>query len=175
MLHLQFRRVSTTAMVFGGVFVAWAGGFLMVWLYGQTWFLDVSILGANLRDVFHLHTVNLSVAVWVGFLALFGIATDDGVLMATYLDQSFGARRPRTRGEVRNAAVAAAARRVRPALMTSATTVLALLPVLSLTGRGADIMIPMAIPSFGGMLVALLTLFIVPVLYAWREERGLPD
>ena len=174
-LHLQFRRVSTTAMVFGGVFVAWAGGFLMVWLYGQTWFLDVSILGANLRDVFHLHTVNLSVAVWVGFLALFGIATDDGVLMATYLDQSFGARRPRTRGEVRDAAVAAAARRVRPALMTSATTVLALLPVLSLTGRGADIMIPMAIPSFGGMLVALLTLFIVPVLYAWREERGLPD
>ena len=174
-LHLQFRRVSTTAMVFGGVFVAWAGGFIMVWLYGQTWFLDVSILGANLRDVFHLHTVNLSVAVWVGFLALFGIATDDGVLMATYLDQSFGARRPRTRGEVRDAAVAAAARRVRPALMTSATTVLALLPVLSLTGRGADIMIPMAIPSFGGMLVALLTLFIVPVLYAWREERGLPD
>ena len=57
--------------------------------------------------------------------------------------------------------------------MTSATTILALLPVLTLTGRGADIMIPMAIPSFGGMTVATLTYFTVPVLYAWREERSL--
>jgi Cu(I)/Ag(I) efflux system membrane protein CusA/SilA len=57
--------------------------------------------------------------------------------------------------------------------MTSATTILALLPVLTLTGRGADIMIPMAIPVFGGMAMALLTLFIVPVLYAWRGERGI--
>jgi Cu(I)/Ag(I) efflux system membrane protein CusA/SilA len=57
--------------------------------------------------------------------------------------------------------------------MTSETTILALLPVLSLTGRGADIMIPMAIPSFGGMVVALLTLFTVPVLYSLREERSL--
>ena len=54
--------------------------------------------------------------------------------------------------------------------MTTATTVLALLPVLTSTGRGSDIMIPMAIPSFGGMLIALVTLFVVPVLYAWREE-----
>ncbi len=172
-LQLQFRVVSTTAMVFGGVFVAWAGGFAMVWMYGQPWFLDVSFLGVSLREMFNVHTVNLSVAVWVGFLALFGIATDDGVLMATYLDQSFAAHRPASRAEVRAATVAAAERRVRPALMTSATTILALLPVLTLTGRGADIMIPMAIPSFGGMTVATLTLFIVPVLYAWREERSL--
>jgi Cu(I)/Ag(I) efflux system membrane protein CusA/SilA len=54
--------------------------------------------------------------------------------------------------------------------MTTATTVLALLPVLTSTGRGSDIMIPMAIPAFGGMLVALITLFVVPVLFAWREE-----
>jgi Cu(I)/Ag(I) efflux system membrane protein CusA/SilA len=54
--------------------------------------------------------------------------------------------------------------------MTSATTILALLPVLTLTGRGSDIMIPMAIPSFGGMVLALLTLFTVPVLYGLREE-----
>jgi Cu(I)/Ag(I) efflux system membrane protein CusA/SilA len=172
-LYMQFKRVSTTAMVFGGVFVAWAGGFAMVWLYGQPWFLDLAFLGVPLRDMFSVHTVNLSVAVWVGFLALFGIATDDGVLMATYLDQSFLEHRPENRAEVRRAAIAAAERRVRPALMTSATTILALLPVLTLTGRGADIMIPMAIPSFGGMTVALLTLFIVPVLYAWREERAL--
>ncbi|MBE0567310.1 MAG: efflux RND transporter permease subunit, partial [Krumholzibacteria bacterium] len=172
-LYLQFRRVSTTAMVFSGVFVAWAGGFAMIWLYAQPWFLDASFLGVSLREMFNLHQVNLSVAVWVGFLALFGIATDDGVLMATYMDQSFREHRPATRAQVRTATIAAAERRVRPALMTSATTILALLPVLTLTGRGADIMIPMAIPSFGGMCVALLTLFVVPVLYAWREERGL--
>ncbi|MEN8006614.1 MAG: efflux RND transporter permease subunit [Candidatus Krumholzibacteriota bacterium] len=170
-LYLQFRSVLTTAMVFAGVFVAWAGGFVMVWLYGQPWFLDFSFLGASLRDLFHIQPVNLSVAVWVGFLALFGIATDDGVLMATYMDLTFARKRPATRADIRRATVAAATRRVRPALMTSATTILALMPVLTLTGRGADIMIPMAIPSVGGMLIALLTLFTVPVLYSLREER----
>jgi Cu(I)/Ag(I) efflux system membrane protein CusA/SilA len=173
-LQLQFGRLTTTFMVFGGVFLAWAGGFWLIWLYGQPWFLDVGFLGVELRHLFNIHTVNLSVAVWVGFLALFGIATDDGVVMATYLDQSFRQRRPQSRDDVRRAVIAGAQRRVRPALMTSATTILALLPVLTLTGRGADIMIPMAIPVFGGMLMALLTLFVVPVLYAWREERGLP-
>ncbi len=170
-LQLQFRRLSTTLMVFAGVFVAWAGGFWLLWLFGQPWFLDASFLGADLRELFNVHTVNLSVAVWVGFLALFGIATDDGVVMATYLDQSFRRRQPADRAGIRAAVIAGARRRVRPALMTSATTILALLPVLTLTGRGADIMIPMAIPVFGGMAMALLTLFIVPVLYAWREER----
>jgi len=170
-LYLQFKSVGTTFIVFAGVFVAWSGGFIMVWLYGQDWFLDGTFLGADLREVFRLGPVNLSVAVWVGFLALFGIATDDGVLMATYLDLRFKSDRPATRAAVRRAVITAAERRVRPALMTSATTILALLPVLSLTGRGADIMIPMAIPSFGGMVMALVTLFTVPVLYAARQER----
>jgi Cu(I)/Ag(I) efflux system membrane protein CusA/SilA len=172
-LYLQFRAVTTTAMVFAGVFVAWSGGFVMVWLYGQPWFLDFDLFGASMRELFHIHPVNLSVAVWVGFLALFGIATDDGVLMATYLDQRFRNDKPTTRQAVRRATVEAATRRVRPALMTSATTILALLPILTLTGRGSDIMIPMAIPSFGGMMAALLTLFTVPVLYCLREERKL--
>ncbi len=172
-LFLQFRSAMTTAMVFSGIFVAWAGGFVMVWLYGQPWFLDVSFFGVELRELFQIHPINLSVAVWVGFIALFGIASDDGVLMATYLETSFARRRPVGRAEIREATIAAAVRRVRPALMTSATTILALLPVLTLTGRGADIMIPMAIPSVGGMLVALLTLFIVPTLYCgWREWRS---
>ena len=71
-LQFQFRRIGTTAIVFSGVVVAWAGGFLMLWLYGQPWFLDTSVLGASLRELFSIHTVNLSVAVWVGFIALFG-------------------------------------------------------------------------------------------------------
>ncbi len=169
-LYLQFKSVLTTTMVFAGVFVAWGGGFVMVWLYGQPWFLDFSVMGVPLRELFNIHPINLSVAIWVGFLALFGIATDDGVLMATYMDLTFSDQKPQDRAAVRRAAVMAATRRVRPALMTSATTILALMPILTLTGRGADIMIPMAIPSFGGMVVALITLFTVPTLYCLREE-----
>ena len=178
-LYFQFTSVSTTAMVFSGIFVAWAGGFTMIWLYGQGWFLDFAVFGVNLRELFQMQPINLSVAIWVGFIALFGIASDDGVVMATYLKQSFARNRPRSVVEVREATLQAGLRRVRPCLMTLATTVLALLPVLSSTGKGSDIMVPMAIPSFGGMLLVLLTMFVVPVLYAareeWRVRRDPPD
>jgi Cu(I)/Ag(I) efflux system membrane protein CusA/SilA len=169
-LYFQFRRVSTTVLVFSGIAVAWAGGFIMIWLYDQPWFLDFSVFGVGMRDLFQVHTINLSVAVWVGFLALFGIATDDGVVMATYLKQMFAERRPATQDAVREATRLAAARRVRPCLMTTATTVLALIPVLTSTGRGADIMVPMAIPAFGGMIFEVVTMFVVPVLYSGVEE-----
>ena len=118
-----------------------------------------------------MHTINLSVAVWVGFIALFGIATDDGVLIGTYLDQSMKKNKPKTLEELKEAVLEAGSRRIKPAIMTSATTIIALLPVLTSTGRGADIMIPMAIPAFGGMIVAAITYFITPVLYYMREER----
>lgn len=166
LLYLQFRRVSTTAIVFSGVAVACSGGFLLLWLYGQPWFLDVTILEVNLRDLFQMHPVRMSTAIAVGFLALFGIATDDGVVMATYLDESFAANRPVRHTDVLEATVLAAKRRVRPCLMTTATTILALLPVLTSQGRGADIMVPMAIPIVGGMIVELMTMFVVPVLYS---------
>ena len=172
-LYLQFRSVAVTLMVFSGVFVAWGGGFLMLWLYDQPWFLDAEVFDTNLRQLFGVQSVNLSVAVWVGFLALFGIATDDGVVMATRLKQEFDERTPRSVDEVRAASIAGGTRRIRACLMTTATTTLALLPVLSSTGRGSDIMIPMAIPTFGGMTVALITLFVVPVLYCWVEELKL--
>ncbi|HPC95352.1 MAG TPA: efflux RND transporter permease subunit [Sedimentisphaerales bacterium] len=169
-LYLQFKRVSTTALVFSGILVAWAGGFLMIWLYARPWFLDFSIFGANMRDLFQVHPINLSVAIWVGFLALFGIASDDGVVMCTYLEQSFRNRPTETVPQIRKAVVAAGSRRVRPCLMTTATTILALIPVLTSTGRGSDIMVPMAIPSFGGMTIEVLTMLIVPVLYSALEE-----
>jgi copper/silver efflux system protein len=172
-LYFQFRSVPRTLIVFSGIAVAWAGGFVMIWLYGQGWFADFGVFGTNMRDLFQLHAINLSVAVWVGFLALFGIAVDDGVVMMTYLRQSSEERPTRTVAEIREATVQAGLRRVRPCLMTSATTILALLPILTSTGRGADIMIPMAIPSVGGMSLVLLTMFTVPVLFAWVEERKL--
>ena len=172
-LYFQFRSVGTSLMVFTGIAVAFAGGFLMIWLYGQDWFLNFNFFGENLRDLFQMHPINLSVAVWVGFIALFGIATDDGVVMATYLTQIFERNTPKNKKQIRAAVVEAGEKRIRPCLMTTATTILALLPVLTSTGRGSDIMIPMAIPSFGGMLIALMTLFVVPVLYSWKAEAQL--
>jgi len=169
-LYFQFKSVLTAMLVFSGIFVAWAGGFLLLWLYAQDWFLDFSLLGVNLRELFNIHRYNLSVAVWVGFLALFGIASDNGVIFATYLNQRFKQDKPTSVEGVRQATITAANRRVRPALMTSATTILALIPILTSTGRGSDIMVPMAIPSFGGMLLAMVTIFLVPVLYCWIKE-----
>ncbi len=169
-LYLQFKSVLTTFMVFSGIIVAWSGGFLMIWAYAQPWFLDFSILGVNMRELFQVHPINLSVAIWVGFLALFGIASDDGVVMCTYLEQSFSKLKPTSVQDVHEAVIKGGTRRIRPCLMTTATTILALLPVLTSTGRGADIMVPMAIPSFGGMTIEILTMLIVPVLYCWIKE-----
>jgi Cu(I)/Ag(I) efflux system membrane protein CusA/SilA len=175
-LYFQFKNVPTTLLVFSGIFVAWSGGFLMLWLYGQDWFLNFSLFGNNMRDLFQVRPYNLSVAVWVGFLALFGIASDDGVIISTYVRQVFSTDKPGDVRAIREATVKAGKRRIRPALMTVATTILALLPVLTSTGRGSDIMVPMAIPSFGGMTVVLVTVFVVPTLHCayaeWRLKRG---
>lgn len=170
-LYFQFRSVSTTLFVFSGIAMAFSGGFMMLWFYDQDWFFNFSIAGVHMRELFQMGTYNLSVAVWVGFIALFGIATDDGVVIATYLRQSFERNTPENEVEVKKAVLEAGVKRIRPCLMTTATTLLALLPVLTSAGKGSDIMIPMAIPSFGGMTVALITLFVVPVLYSWWAER----
>lgn len=170
-LYFQFRSVATSLMIFSAIALAFSGGFLMLWLYAQSWFLNFSVFGVYMRDLFQIGTVNLSVAVWVGFIALFGIATDDGVLIATYLKNSFRKHQPSSHEELHEAVMEAGKKRIRPALMTTATTLLALLPILTSAGRGADIMIPMAIPAFGGMTIALITLFLVPVLFtAWNEH-----
>jgi Cu(I)/Ag(I) efflux system membrane protein CusA/SilA len=169
-LYFQFKSVTTSLLVFSGIIIAWSGGFLLIWFYAQPWFLDFSVFGVNMRQLFQVHPINLSVAIWVGFLALFGIASDNGVIQSTYLNQVFEQRQPRSIKAIREATTIAAQRRVRPCLMTSATTILALIPVLTSTGRGSDIMVPMAIPSFGGMLIVLISIFIVPVLYCWIKE-----
>lgn len=172
-LYLQFKSASNTILVFSGIAVAWAGGFMMLWLYGQDWFLNFSLFGENLRELFQLRSFNLSVAVWVGFLALFGIASDDGVIMTTYLTQSFAGKKLADISEIRASVIEGGMRRVRPCLMTAATTILALVPVLTSTGRGSDIMVPMAIPTFGGMAIVTITMFVVPVLFCATKEFGL--
>jgi len=173
LLFFQFKTVTASCIHFSGVFVAFAGGFIMLWLYGQGWFLNFPVAGINLRDLFQMHIINLSMAVWVGFIALFGIATNDGVIMGTYIHQVFEERHPSTVHDVREAVVTAGKKRVRPAMMTTAVAVIALLPVLSSNGKGSDIMIPMAIPMFGGMVIQVMTVFVVPMFQAMWRERAL--
>ncbi|MBI4230693.1 MAG: efflux RND transporter permease subunit, partial [Planctomycetes bacterium] len=142
-LYLGFGTWWIALVVFFGTVVSLSGGFLMLWMWG----------------------VNLSVAVWVGMIALLGVADDDAVVILTYLEQRFRGKTPRTVAEVRDWVVEAGLKRIRPCLMTTATTVFGLIPVFTTHGRGSDVMVPMAIPSVGGMFISLITLFIAPCLY----------
>lgn len=148
MLYLSFTRWWIAPVIFFGVLVSASGGFVMLALWGA----------------------NLSVAVWVGFLVLFGVVDDDGVVIATYLEGTFKDRAFASVAEIRSAVVDAGLKRIRPCLMTIATTVFGLMPIFWATGRGSDVMQPMAIPSVGGMVVSLITLFIVPCVFCAVEE-----
>ncbi len=172
-IYFQFRSSPVTIIVFSGIVLVWAGGFILLWLYGENWFFNFSVMGVELREFFQMGAINMSVAVWVGFLALFGIAVDNGVVMATYLEQLFERKRPHDRETVYATAIEAGMRRVRPCLMTTGTTLLALMPILTSPGKGSEIMIPMAIPIFGGMLIQVLSLLLVPLLYALWKEKSL--
>lgn len=157
LIYMNFRSVSKSLFIFTAIPVSLAGG---VWL----------LAAYNLLSGF-----NFSVAVWVGFIALFGIAVDDGVLMTTYLDDVFKEKKGsiRTRKDIIEATVYAGLGRIRPAFLTTANTMAALLPVMFLTGTGSEIMKPMAIPLLGGMLLETVSWFVVPCLYSWYQERRL--
>ncbi len=156
MLYLGFARWWIAPVIFFGVLVSASGGFVMLALWGA----------------------NLSVAVWVGFLVLFGVVDDDGVVIATYLEGTFKDRRFESVAEIRAATLDAGLKRIRPCLMTIATTVFGLMPIFWATGRGSDVMQPMAIPAVGGMAVSLVTLFIVPCVFCaveeWKWKRARP-
>jgi Cu(I)/Ag(I) efflux system membrane protein CusA/SilA len=151
LLTLSFGRAWIALIVFLGIMVSVTGGLLMLSWWGA----------------------NLSVAVWVGVIALLGVADDDAVVMLTYLEQTFAGRTPASTREVRDLVLEAGLKRVRPCLMTTATTVIGLIPVFTTQGRGSDIMQPMAIPVMGGMAVQLITIFIAPCLYCAVMERRL--
>lgn len=172
-LYFQFRDIAVVLIVLSGVVVAAAGGFILLWLFGREGFLDFTVYGRNLRDVFQIRPVSLSVSVWVGFLALAGIATDDGVVMASRIGQLLAEQPPQNRAGIRERIVQAGRQRIRGCISTTATTVLALLPVLTSSGRGSDLMIPMAIPVFGGMMLEIFTMLVVPVLYSLLLEMRL--
>jgi Cu(I)/Ag(I) efflux system membrane protein CusA/SilA len=156
LLFMGLGRWWLVLIVFLGIIVSASGGFLMLFLWGA----------------------NLSVAVWIGFIALFGVVDDSSVVMLDFLERQFKERTPASLADVRAMVIEASLKRVRPLLMSTATTVVGLMPIFLTHGRGSDVMQPMAIPSVGGMAVNLITLFIAPCLYCavqeWRYRRHWP-
>lgn len=150
-IFLQFRKASVSLLVFTGIPVGFGGGMILLALLG----------------------VEINTAIWVGFIALFGISVDNGVILSTYLESFFRKNPVASKQEMIDGVVVACMRRVRPCLMTTTTTLIALLPVILSSGRGADVARAMALPIFGGMMIALLELFVVPVLYSFIREREL--
>jgi len=157
LIYLGFRNLPISAVVFSGIPVSFAGGMIVVAAMG----------------------VDMNTAVWVGFIALFGIAVDDGVVMATYIQQTLRRQKVGSVDELREAVYQAGLKRIRPCVMTTLTTIVALVPVLVSTGRGADVARAMALPVFGGMLVEPFTTFIVPTIYCayleFKYALGIPD
>jgi Cu(I)/Ag(I) efflux system membrane protein CusA/SilA len=155
--YLHFRNFPLALVVFSGIPVAAAGGMIAVAIMG----------------------VDMNTAMWVGFIALFGLAADDGIVMATYMRQTLSRRTIRSVEDIRNAIYDAGLKRIRPCVMTTVTTLAALMPILLSTGRGADVARTMALPVFGGMLIEPFTTFIVPTLYCaymeFKMKVGLKD
>ena len=134
--------------------------------------LPISLMGGII--LLFLLNFRFSTAVWVGFIALFGVATDNAVVLLSTLENLFKRKLPQTVQEIRQTVVEAALLRVRPAMMTTMTTIIALMPVMFATGSGSEIMRPMAAPTVGGLVTATLAnLILVPVLYSWIKERQL--
>src|SRR5256712_1303896 len=155
LLYLNFRSLAKSLIVLLSVPFAVIGAF---------WYLNY--LGYN-----------LSVAVWVGIIALAGVAAETGVVMLVYLDEAFERRvredRMATRQDLDEAIVEGAAQRVRPVMMTVSAIIGGLLPIMWTTGTGADVMKRIAAPMIGGMVTAtVLTILVIPVLYALLRGGG---
>ncbi|MBU0716813.1 MAG: efflux RND transporter permease subunit, partial [Planctomycetes bacterium] len=177
LIYLQFKRWPLTLVIFLAIPVAFSGGFILLDWWPQ---IQDGLYTLGLMDrPFAGDNMYLTVAVWVGFVALFGIAVDDGIVIGTYLDQTFRRKKVKRYEDIEEHVVHAGLRRIRPTLMTTFTTLAALTPVLLTTGRGSDVMTPMALPVFGGMLIALISILVVPTCYCAIKQAkwklGLPD
>jgi Cu(I)/Ag(I) efflux system membrane protein CusA/SilA len=163
-LFLTYRDVADTLMMFLAVPGAIAGGALFQYLMPHVFGIDVSS--------------NFSVAVWVGYVACFGLATETAIVMMVYLREAIerrgGMEKITSADQIREAVMEGAVARLRPKLLTEGTTILALIPMLWATGVGAEFMKPMAVPILGGILVAdeVIDVFI-PVLFYFDRCRRL--
>ena len=156
LIMLVLILIGTRSWLVTGVIVSCnlsvttAGGFIAVWLAGA----------------------EMTTAVAVGFLVLMGVMFNDSILLGSYLHDSFRIP-PKDVEDLHRRVFIAGLRRRRPALMTNCTTLLALIPVLWSDGRGAEVMRPMVLPVIGGMIADFISLFSVPVLYAWWWDKWL--
>lgn len=152
LLYMAFKNFSSLFILSTGLPVALMGGVFLLFILG----------------------FRFSTAVWVGFIALFGIATDNAVVLLSTLNNLFKKKIPKTIDEIRGTVIEAGLLRIRPAMMTTVTTIVALMPVMLASGTGSEIMRPMAAPIVGGLITATLSnLILVPVLYAWIKEKQL--
>ncbi|MCG8327608.1 MAG: efflux RND transporter permease subunit [Chitinophagales bacterium] len=169
-LYYQFKSLALSAIVFVGVLVACSGGMLALWLWNQSWFLNFPLFGDPLREILSIGNLPITVPVWIGFLALIGLATDDGVLMATYMESNYQQLQS-DKNKIIETIQKAGRQRIKAAMITTATTILALLPVLSAQDKGSELMAPMAVPLIGGMCLQVLTIFVVPLLWSiWKSK-----
>jgi Cu(I)/Ag(I) efflux system membrane protein CusA/SilA len=156
LLYLTFHSLSEAVVVMLSVVYAMTGGVVLQWVLGY----------------------NFSVAVWVGYIALYGIAVQTGVVMVVYLhealDATLRAKTVLTESDIREATITGSILRLRPKLMTVASTVFSLLPILWSTGVGADLMKPVAAPIVGGMITSTVHVLIVtPVIFYLMKARAL--
>ncbi len=166
LLTITYHSSREAAHVILAIPFALTGGNLLLWV------LHTLAVAHGWRTEFHI-----SVAVWVGFIALFGTAVQTAVVMVVYLEEALArklAHGPLTREGVREAAMEGAVLRLRPKLMTVSTVVMGLLPILWSHAAGSEVMKPIAAPVLGGMLSSLLHVLIVtPVIWTWMKERDL--
>ncbi len=156
LLYLVFKSAAEAAVLIFPTFYAMSGGLLLQWALG----------------------FNFSVAVWVGYIALFGIAVETGVVMVVYLHEAFQHRlaqdAPMTEASLEQAVIEGAVQRLRPKLMTVTAVILSLAPILWETGIGSDVMKPIAAPIVGGMITSTINvLILVPVFFLLIKRRAL--
>jgi Cu(I)/Ag(I) efflux system membrane protein CusA/SilA len=156
LLYMTYHSVLEAAHVLLAVPFALTGGVYLLWALGY----------------------NFSVAVWVGFIALFGTAVQTGVVMVIYLEEAVERKRQEvgslTRKTLMEAVIEGALLRLRPKVMTVSTVVAGLLPIMWSTSAGSEVMKPLATPVLGGMVSSLLHVLIVtPVIFFWLRERQL--
>ena len=156
LLYMVFHSLAEALVLIFPTLYAMTGGLLLQWFLGY----------------------NFSVAVWVGYIALFGIAVETGVVMVVYLhdalDQKLATGQPLEPGDIKQAAIEGAVHRLRPKLMTVAAVLASLIPILSESGVGSDVMKPIAAPIVGGMITSTIhVLILVPVFFAMMKTRAL--
>ena len=156
LLYMVFHSVTEATVLIFPTFYAMTGGLILQWLLNY----------------------NFSVAVWVGYIALFGIAVETGVVMVVYLHEALNRRlaagTPLKHEDIEAAVIEGAVQRLRPKLMTVCAVLASLIPILWKSGIGSDVMKPIAAPIVGGMITSTIhVLILVPVFFALMKERAL--